>query len=511
MRANTAPPWGRTVPDGPWDAIVIGSGIGGLATAALLATIGQRVLVLERHLRPGGFTQTFRRGAARWDVGVHVVGEVGAGDLPGRLLERLTGGALNWASIGPVVDRVIGEDGVIAELPAGVDAFADALDRAVPGSRRTARRYLGDSQRISGALGRLLLARSLPEAARAFASGPEIQLAEHAIRTPARVGLAALPEALRPVMGLRWGYLGTPLDAMSFAGLASATAHFLEGGYYPVGGAGEIARTLSTTIAAAGGAVVVGCGVRRIVVEAGRAVGVELDDAEVRAPAVIAAHGARGALALLDDAPADWAAAIRALPLSQSHVALYLALSEDPRSWGLDGANVWGVDAGTQEVGWYASFPSIRDPAWNGPPLASIIRLVPWDEHVAFGDPGRPRPEAYAAYKADIGRRLLEVVGRVIPRLPGAVTHLEVATPATVRHYIDAPEGATYGLGATIERFSSPALSARTPVPGLYLSGSDVTLPGVVGALLGGVASAVAIGGSPAMRILLDAARTRRT
>jgi all-trans-retinol 13,14-reductase len=58
-----------------WDAIVIGSGIGGLAAAALLAKHGgQRVLVLERHYVAGGFTQSFHRPGYEWDVGVHYIG-----------------------------------------------------------------------------------------------------------------------------------------------------------------------------------------------------------------------------------------------------------------------------------------------------------------------------------------------------------------------------------------------------------------------------------------------------
>jgi all-trans-retinol 13,14-reductase len=498
----TSPPWGRTLPDGPWDAIVIGSGVGGLATAATLAQIGRRVLVLERHLRPGGFTQTFRRGAARWDVGVHVVGEVGPADLPGRLLERLTGGALKWASIGPIIDRVVDEGGILAELPAGIEPMALALDRVSPGARRSAARYLMDTQEISRSLGRMLFARAVPGLERAFAAGPGASLVTAAIRTPARQGLEALPEALRPIMGLRWGYFGTPLDELSFAGLASATAHYIGGGYYPVGGAGQIAETLARTIQAAGGAVVVGCGVQRVSVENGRAVGVVVDQGELRADVVVSAIGAPGTLGLIVP-PAEWAAEVRRLPLSMTHVALYLSLSEDPRTWGMDGANIWGVDPGSREVGWYASFPSLRDPAWKGPHLASIIRLVPWEARFEHRD------ESYEAAKAAIGEELLEQVGRVLPRLRGAIQHMEIATPSTVRRYIDAPQGATYGLGATRARFTTQALPAATPVPGLYLSGSDVLLPGVVGALLGGVACAVAIGGHPALRILLDAGRMR--
>ena len=56
---------------GAWDVIVIGSGIGGLAAAGLLARhAGKRVLVLERHYTAGGFTQTFSRPGFEWDVGL---------------------------------------------------------------------------------------------------------------------------------------------------------------------------------------------------------------------------------------------------------------------------------------------------------------------------------------------------------------------------------------------------------------------------------------------------------
>ena len=55
-------PYKQCVLDESWDAIVIGSGIGGLTAAALLSRqAGKRVLVLERHYTAGGFTHTFRR------------------------------------------------------------------------------------------------------------------------------------------------------------------------------------------------------------------------------------------------------------------------------------------------------------------------------------------------------------------------------------------------------------------------------------------------------------------
>src|SRR6202163_3539800 len=95
-----------------WDAIVIGSGIGGLAAAALLAKHGgKRVLVLERHYVAGGFTHSFHRPGYEWDVGVHYVGQVqDTSSFLRRVFDHLTGGRLKWSAMPDVYDRIrIGE------------------------------------------------------------------------------------------------------------------------------------------------------------------------------------------------------------------------------------------------------------------------------------------------------------------------------------------------------------------------------------------------------------------
>src|SRR3954453_5506088 len=67
---------------GPWDAIVVGSGLSGLTSAAYLAANGKKVLVLEQYDVAGGCSQTFRRKREwQFDVGLHYIGGVKTGDI----------------------------------------------------------------------------------------------------------------------------------------------------------------------------------------------------------------------------------------------------------------------------------------------------------------------------------------------------------------------------------------------------------------------------------------------
>src|SRR5277367_4367765 len=84
-----------------YDAIVIGSGMGALAFATIMAKLRKwRVLVLERHFKIGGFTHTFSRpGGWTWDVGVHYVGEMGKGMSGRRLFDFITDGLVDWSPL----------------------------------------------------------------------------------------------------------------------------------------------------------------------------------------------------------------------------------------------------------------------------------------------------------------------------------------------------------------------------------------------------------------------------
>jgi all-trans-retinol 13,14-reductase len=91
-----------------FDTIVIGSGIGGLGVAALLAKAGgQRVLVLERHFTAGGFTHDFRRPGFEWDVGLTMSVTCTSTAHASALFDYLTEGRLEWQTMQDVYDRIL--------------------------------------------------------------------------------------------------------------------------------------------------------------------------------------------------------------------------------------------------------------------------------------------------------------------------------------------------------------------------------------------------------------------
>ncbi len=127
--------------DDHYDAIVVGSGIGGLATAALLSSLGKKVLVLEQHYTAGGFTHSYDRNGYEWDVGVHYIGDMGIQTEGRTLFDFISNGQLQWAEMDPVYDRVIlGEESY--DFVAGKDNFKSELKQNFPDEAEAIDQYV---------------------------------------------------------------------------------------------------------------------------------------------------------------------------------------------------------------------------------------------------------------------------------------------------------------------------------------------------------------------------------
>jgi all-trans-retinol 13,14-reductase len=497
-----------------WDAIVIGSGIGGLAAGAALAKRGHRVLVLEQHDQPGGQTQTFRRLQWVFATGVHYLAGVGPHPGPdgqfGRLLDWLADGALRFAPCTNPYD-VVQWPGFEFGIAHPEAAYRDALLARFGHERAAIDRWFEACAQARHAAATLFAARSLPHW---MATGLRwlrgAQLERWATRTVADELAGIRDLQLRGVLGARWGDYGPPPSRAPFIEHALVTGAYNAGAYYPIGGPARFAEVLGATVRNAGGELRVGAEVRRLLVRDGRVAGVAVEQAgerlEERAPAVISAIGVGNTVARLDEpVAAHWRDTVRTLAPGVGFLALYIGLEGDIAAAGADSANRWiyaGEDvdrlwrdpADEDAPNLFVSFPSLKDPSASGPPTAEVLAVA--DPAVFarwLGRPDAARDEDYLAWKDWVGQRLRAQFERRLPALAPMVCFHELATPLTQRRYTRTPDGAMYGLEMTGARLTNPALDVRTPLPGLLLAGQDVFGPGVPAAFMSGMVAAAAI------------------
>lgn len=503
-----------------WDAIVVGSGMGGLTAAALLAKqAGQRVLVLERHYAAGGFTHAFHRPGFEWDVGLHYIGQVQDPSSPVRAaFDYLTEGRLHWSAMPDAYDEVRIADRVY-QFRAGVEQFRAGLATAFPRERTAIDRYLAAIQACTQA-SRLYFAEKAIPRALARLAGPWMRapFLRWSDRTTADV-LAGITEnrELIGVLTAQWGDYGLPPAQSSFAAHAMIAEHYLNGASYPVGGACRIAASIARVIERAGGKIVVSAEVEQIIVDrSGRATGLRMADGrEFRAHTIISDAGAFNTFErLLPDLSACTSirADLRNIGHSMSYVSLYAGLSNTAAELGLTGTNIWAFptpdhdsnvaryyrDPGAPFPVLFISFPSAKDPDFiarhPGRSTIEVITMAPYHWFSKWENTRWKRRGAeYDELKQCFAERLRAGLLEQVPSARGHIEQAEVSTPLSTRHFSNYQSGEAYGLNATPARFRMRSLCPQTPVPNLFLTGQDVALLGVTGALFGGVIAASAI------------------
>ncbi|MFE1192295.1 phytoene desaturase family protein [Streptomyces olivaceoviridis] len=511
-----------------YDAIVVGSGVGGLVTAGYLAADGRRVLVLEQHDVAGGNAHVFRRRRKyEFDVGTHYLGDCGPDGMLPAVLSGL--GVADRVRFRPMdndggFDRIITPTAQV-DVPAGWDRYRDRIKAALPAEADAVDRFVDLATAVAGAGRASLLGTPMVEL---FRRSPETMRWNRRTLGQAldHCGLSAKGRTLLAAQAGNYGAL--PAD-VGFAEHVTMMDHYLRGAYFPEGGGQTLVAAFVEALEAYGGELRTRCEVRRILVERGHATGVELaDGTRVSAPLVVSnADYRRTVLDLCggeETFPADLVARTRAARMRDAVVAVYVAL--DTELPGLPNANIWWHDSDDMEGAqagmldrWARtgtldripqlafSFASVKDagspavcpPGHSNFQLLTILPPGPafWgaDGGPLTGEPYRRRP-AYLARKREVTELVLDTAERVLGPFRDRITHVEAATPLTHERYIRASGGTPYGMAGWGTRGQRP--DVRTDVEGLYVVGQNTRHgSGMAGVAAGGMAAVSHILGRP--------------
>jgi len=545
---------GRAEALGKLDAIVIGSGPGGLATAAMLARRGKVVLVLEANEALGGGMHTWEDNGCTFETGFHYLGEVHCAAGPLRRIIDYVAPGVSWAAMADcphahgIYDEVFlgGVQPVHLTLRPGELAWTSELCRAFPGEEAAVQSFLELCKKSAGAFLPGVIWRSLASPTlscwlkRVMTAGlrtyqsQTVQQALEKVTSDAR-----LVGALSYIM---CGCCGVGPRDGSFSALAGVTCHFMQGGAYPHGGAAAVVGALVHTVEASGGAAYVRAPVEAIVLDAsGRAIGVRMKRGglELRAPVVVSAIGAQLTLEELLPCPgppslpalaaAQRQCAASGLTRTRGHLNLFLTIEGSTEELRLPRHNTWifptpdhDAQFATLEAMQLAhavetlaqpwtyvgmAFPSAKDPDWAtdgdgvraGVSSAVVIAEVPtgwWSEWA--GTRVHHRGIEYEAIKGQLEMKLTALLVKRFPQLQGRIKSSNLGTPLSTTYYMHKREGESYGFQPTPNFFRQQEEWLRPSIrglDGLHLAGQDVNFDGFAGALLSGIMCAASIEG----------------
>jgi phytoene dehydrogenase-like protein len=528
---------GRTKPT--YDAIIIGSGPGGLAAASSLAKMGKRVIVLEQHYTIGGGSHAYARAGYKWDIGLHFINDMITPGSPMAVIgDFVSGGRMRWAPMSNEFVYSIGQSTYRIPFLSG-EKTKVWFQTAFPDEAENFERFLVDFKQLARGMGPSM---GLSTLAPAGAAG-------HLMRALARQlvpGGAARPveeqlaeyftdKNLIACISSMWVAFGVPPRDLPFFAVAALSV--IDNQLcYPDGGGEMIGRALVEEIENHGGDVFAYALVNEILLDGRRAIGVRMDDgSEIMARAVISNAGARNTFERLlpPDAPykAYYRKKLEAVEPSLAHLNLFVGIDADADTLGLtDGEHIvdgaldlneafaaFGADMKNAPIpNVFFAFPSMKDPSFRkhypGKTTATMIAYI--DNHDGFQkwantDWGQ-RGVDYEALKEHLAQKLLAVLIGKFPQLEGHIDFYELSTPLSTQHFFRAPKGEALGAGFNTSRFGGANwLSRKTRIKGLYMAGQDTLAMGFTPALMSGVLAAGAVLGWHDKRRLFKAIRAR--
>ena len=504
-----------------FDAIIIGSGVGGLSCAASLAMCNYKVLVLEKNRSLGGSMGTFTEpetGNWSWSPGVQWVCDYSKTSVDYMLLKAITDGNVSFS---PLDDEC-----QIKYFPDLNYQFTFINDKGklltklkteFPNESKKIDLYFKYLDILAKKSGMFSLPKMFSPAIAKFMFwfSRTFKMLPHMDKSVPEVldtTLKIEDKKLRAILLSFSHYFGIPLDETPFPFYAYAQNMQFKGMFYPDGGGQALVDALVTSITQKGGEVRQASGVKKILFKDNKAIGVETEDGiDIYADTIISSIGINETLSGLvpkEEQPARLVKALAEHTSVPSFLLLLLGFEGDLSSFGIKRSAYKTIigDPSTMsrnptEKGWVCddvtiSFPSLlnvehQNPDYHTAELHHETRYEYFEKYE-----GKQDSDEYKQITEQIKVHFLNHLNEKFPGIREHVGYSRLITPLDVKNFTHHDKGSMFGLD--IHKADNPELSPMSGIKNLFFTGEDIFAQGLTP--LNGVISASVVTGKNLIR-----------
>jgi phytoene dehydrogenase-like protein len=480
--------------DNEYDAIIIGSGLGGLSCAAAFARQGFKPLVIEQHDKPGGYATAFNRpGGFRFDVSLHST-SVGERNGVYNLIQGFPEITEPEFLLHPSLFRAIYPEHDVRVGQRDLPGFIKSIIALFPEEREGISGLFSDMGGLAGDIQRLSAVRGNVDMSRFAQEFPLLAQFHNKTWGDMLRGRIKDPK-LGAILSSQWGYYGLPPSKLScFYYALPFMGYLTQGGFYPRGRSQDISNAFVRFITAHGGTLLLNTTVSKILVKDGAAIGiVTTDGKQILGRAIVSnANPYDTFRTMLSEKKltAEYEERWKQFSVSLSCFQVFLGLKQDvvkrsgvmdseifiESTYDSDEAYEALLKADVEHCGIGLSLYDNVDPRYSpeGKNTINILALQgyePWERFEKEYLAGNK--EEYNKEKKRIADALIRrVEEKLLPGLSKAIEVKEIGTPLTNLRYTGHYRGAIYGWDQTVNNSGNARVGHSTPIKNLFLTGA---------------------------------------
>lgn len=481
-----------------YDVVIIGSGLGGLVSAIILAKEGYSVCVLEKNQQFGGNLQTFSRDKVIFDTGVHYIGGLSEGQNLNRYFQYLE--IMDNIPLKRMDDAydiiTFDDDPVEYKHVQGYKNFSKSLLEQFPGEEAALQAY---EKKMEDTCDNFPLYRMRESTA--YHENPSI----FEEKVKGFIDSITENEKLKAVLaGSNLLYAGDS-DKTPLYMHALAVNSYIESSYRCIRGGSQITKALLKVFRKYGGKALKRQEVTKIETDRGMVAAVQTASGEIfKGEIFISNVDPKLTLDMLrpDLFRKSYVSRIRGIESTIAAFSLYLVLK--PHTFKYlnynyyhfkDTESVWEALNYTEE-NWPKAYmismgTSSEEEVWgDNLTVMTYMRfeeVEPWINTFNTAAEKSDRDKRYEDFKAVKSEVLIKELEKKFPDIRSCIKSVYASTPLSYRDYIGCNKGSMYGYVKDANNPMKSFISPRTKVKNLFFTGQSLNMHGILGVTISGI------------------------